>query len=85
MSEKELQRIEYALSLVGDQVFSDVMQQYVDNNGIEEDVTRENCVEILENIYDTQVAEEDIDFEYFYDVLTTFIQNSLSELLYGEE
>ena len=85
MSEKELQKIEYALSLVGDRVFSDVMQQYVDNNGIEEDVTRENCVEILENIYDTQVADEDIDFEYFYDVLTTFIQNSLSELLYGEE
>ena len=43
MSEKELQQIEYALSLVSDPVFSTVMQQYINSNGIEEDVTRENC------------------------------------------
>ena len=85
MSEKELQKIEYALSLVSDPVFSAVMQQYIDGNGIEEEITRENCGEILENIYEAQVAEEEIGFDYFYDVLTTFIQDALAELLFNEE
>lgn len=85
MSEKELQQIEYALSLVSDPVFSTVMQQYINSNGIEEDVTRENCAEILDNIYEAQVAEEEIGFDYFYDVLTTFIQEALAELLSIEE
>ena len=85
MSEKELNQITYALSLVSDPVFSAVMQQYIDSNGIEEEVTRENFAEILENIYEAQVAEEEIGFDYFYDVLTTFIQDSLAELLSIEE
>mgnify|MGYP003302893103 CR=1 FL=1 len=85
MSEKELQQIEYALSLVSDPVFSAVMQQYIDSNGIEQDITRENCTKILESIYEAQVAEEEIGFDYFYDVLTTFIQDSLAELLSIEE
>ena len=54
------------------------MQQYIDDNGIEEEVTRENCAEILEGIYETQAAEEEIGFTYFYDVLTTFIQDTLA-------
>lgn len=85
MSEKELNQITYALSLVSDPVFSAVMQQYIDSNGIEEEVTRENCAEILDTIYEAQVAEEEIGFDYFYDVLTTFIQDSLAELLSIEE
>ena len=43
--------------------------------------TRDNCVDSLENIYDIQSAEEDIDFEYFYDVLTTFIRNTLDDMM----
>lgn len=82
MSEKELQQIQYALSLVSDPVFAAVMQQYIDSNGIEEDVTRDNCAEVLENIYEAQVAEEEIGFDYFYDVLTTFIQDALAELIH---
>ena len=85
MSEKELKQIEYALSLVSDPVFTAVMQQYINSFGIEEDVTRDNCVEILENIYELQVAEEEIGFDYFYDVLTTFIQDELAVLLSIEE
>ena len=85
MSEKELKQIEYALSLVSDPVFTAVMQQYINSFGIEEEVTRDNCVEILENIYELQVAEEEIGFDYFYDVLTTFIQDELAVLLSIEE
>ena len=85
MSEKELQKIEYALSLVSDPVFSAVMQQYIDSNGIEEEITRENCAEILGIIYEAQVINEEIEFDYFYDVLTTFIQDALAELLFNEE
>ncbi len=82
MSEKELQKLEKALSLVNDEIFNSVMQTYLDNYGLDMDVTRDNCVEFLENIYDIQSVEEQIDFEYFYDVLTTFIKNTLDEMLY---
>lgn len=43
--------------------------------------TRDNCVDSLENIYDIQSAEEDIDFEYFYDVLTTFIRDTMDDMM----
>lgn len=80
-----MEQVTYALSLVSAPVFSAVMQQYIDDNGIEEEVTRENCAEILEGIYETQAVEEEIGFTYFYDVLTTFIQDTLAELLSMEE
>ena len=85
MSEKELKQLEKALSLVNDEVFNSVMQSYIDSYGLEMDVTRENCVEFLEVVYNIQSAEEQIDFEYFYDILTTFIKNALDEMLYPEE
>ena len=81
MTDKELQQVERALSLVSDEVFAAVMQIYLDNYGLDMDVTRDNCLGFLENIYDIQSAEEEIDFEYFYDVLTTFIRNTLDEMM----
>ena len=81
MSDKELQQIEKALSLVSDEVFATVMQTYLDNYGLDMEVTRDNCVDFLENIYNIQSAEEDIDFEYFYDVLTTFIRNTMDDMM----
>ena len=81
MSDKELQQIEKALSLVSDQVFDSVMQIYLDNYGLDMEVTRENCADFLESIYNIQASEEDIDFEYFYDVLSTFIQNTVAEMM----
>ncbi len=81
MSDKELQQIEKALSLVGDQVFDAVMQIYLDNYGLDMEVTRDNCADFLESIYNIQAGEEDIDFEYFYDVLSTFIQNTVAEMM----
>jgi len=81
MSDKELQQIEKALSLVSDEVFATVMQTYLDNYGLDMEVTRDNCVDFLDNIYNIQSAEEDIDFEYFYDVLTTFIRNTMDDMM----
>lgn len=81
MSDKELQQIEKALSLVSNEVFATVMQTYLDNYGLDMEITRDNCVDFLENIYNIQSAEEDIDFEYFYDVLTTFIRNTLDDMM----
>ena len=81
MSDKELQQLEKALSLVSDEVFTAVMQTYLENYGLDMDVTRENCADFLETVYTIQAAEEDIDFEYFYDVLTTFIRNTLDDML----
>ena len=81
MSDKELQQIEKALSLVSNEVFATVMQTYLDNYGLDMEITRDNCVDFLENIYNFQSAEEDIDFEYFYDVLTTFIRNTLYDMM----
>ena len=63
MSDKELQQIEKALSLVSNEVFATVMQTYLDNYGLDMEITRDNCVDFLENIYNIQSAEEDIDFE----------------------
>ena len=45
-----MEQVTYALSLVSAPVFSAVMQQYIDDNGIEEEVTRENCAEILHDL-----------------------------------
>ena len=81
MSDKELQQIEKALSLVSNEVFATVMQTYLDNYGLDMEITRDNCVDFLENIYNIQSAEEDIEFEYFYDVLTTFIRNTLDDMM----
>lgn len=81
MSDKELQQIERALSLVSDEVFSNVMQIYLDDYGLNMEVTRDNCVDFLENIYNIQAAEEEIDFEYFYDVLSTFIRNTMDDMM----
>jgi len=85
MSDKELQRIEKALSLVSDPVFNAVMQNYLDSYGLDMEVTRDNCVDLLENIYNLQVEEEEIGFDYFYDVLCTLIQDTVAEMLYPEE
>ena len=57
------------------------MQTYLDNYGLDMEITRDNCVDFLENIYNIQSAEEDIDFEYFYDVLTTFIRITLDDMM----
>ena len=81
MSDKELQQIEKALSLVSNEVFATVMQTYLDNYGLDMEITRDNCVDFLDNIYNIQSAEEDIDFEYFYDVLTTFIRNTMDDMM----
>lgn len=81
MSDKELQQIEKALSLVSDEVLTTVMQIYLDNYGLDMEVTRDNCVDFLENIYDIQSADEDIDFECFYGLLTTMIRNTIDEMM----
>ena len=84
MNEQELNKIENALSLVDDSIVEDVLSNYLNSYDLPFEPTRENAMDILETAFDIQQMEEGIDFEYFYDVLTEFIEIAVSENLHPE-
>ena len=84
MNEQELNKIENALSLVDDSIVENVLSNYLNSYDLPFEPTRENAMDILETAFDIQQMEEGIDFEYFYDVLTEFIEIAVSENLHPE-